>query len=717
MYWDKVKFKNSDNFKEFKVTFGNGDLKTGVVFKKNRDCFITSLSANIELEKNLKELKNYDQIKKISEISNSVLENGIGHLNKDKNLEINLENKIDLTQDKTKRKLSIKTLEFLDEKTKKKKIVSIYSPYEELKLFGLRFQNKDASIYKYTIDLLQDEKNDKIYLEKRIFFNKNEIIEQIKKQYDKKNTFFIRNNGKLKAIKLEITDFLVENIDRRLNFDFMRILKQPTEFKLFFKNILFHGDNGKKKRRLPYIFTKGHASALTDLHPIGYTSGNLIIKGGVDFYITPELYEKKNSIFKRVPEIPSITLTQTELNEIRRDLQDNDFTASKLYGFRNKKTYSVYQILSLDDFVIPDFNVPILLKKGKEKIDDDSKKIFEGSFYILDNKINTLKTTEIVSKNKRITTIKNIPPENLQESLGDQYIFLKNLIKKVDLKSLTYAYENFFLYDLENMIKPTFTTELQKEFSIFGLINFSGENKKNNKLNLISPQNSLKFELERDVYKSELKLELNKVHSKKTFDIVGEYILNFGILSTKKKKKIGEKRIMDGEIIDFVNIIGIQNVEYEYLNPINVKINSESIIRKLMKNKNNTYRFVLQSLVFSSNILNDTDVIFLVSSGLNDVKQVFIKDKLEDTIGVCYLTEIKDWKIIKGESKRTQAVFSDSEDLTRQTNHFAFSFTTRNLADLLKFSITLIDGENKIIKFPKGEDKLPIINYQIQIMK
>ena len=189
MYWDKVKFKNSDNFKEFKVTFGNGDLKTGVVFKKNRYYFITSLSANIELEKNLKELKNYDQIKKISEISNSVLENGIGHLNKDKNLEINLENKTDLTQDKTKRKLSIKTLEFLDEKTKKKKIVSIYSPYEELKLFGLRFQNKDASIYKYTIDLLQGEKNDKIYLEKRIFFNKNEIIEQIKKQYDKKDTF------------------------------------------------------------------------------------------------------------------------------------------------------------------------------------------------------------------------------------------------------------------------------------------------------------------------------------------------------------------------------------------------------------------------------------------------------------------------------------------------------------------------------------------------
>ena len=189
MYWDKVKFKNSDNFKEFKVTFGNGDLKTGVVFKKNRDYFIKSLSANIELEKNLKELKNYDQIKKILEISNSVLENGIGHLNKDKNLEINLENKIDLTQDKTKRKLSIKTLEFLDEKTKKKKIVSIYSPYEELKLFGLRFQNKDASIYKYTIDLLQGEKMIKSTSRKDFFSIKMKLLNKLRNNMIKKTLF------------------------------------------------------------------------------------------------------------------------------------------------------------------------------------------------------------------------------------------------------------------------------------------------------------------------------------------------------------------------------------------------------------------------------------------------------------------------------------------------------------------------------------------------
>ena len=285
------------------------------------------------------------------------------------------------------------------------------------------------------------------------------------------------------------------------------------------------------------------------------------------------------------------------------------------------------------------------------------------------------------------------------------------------MKSLTYAYENFFLYDLDNIIKPSFTTELQKEFSIYGLINFSGESKENNKLKLIWPHSSLKFEVERDIYKTDLRFELNKVHSKKTFNIVGDHILNFGILATKKQKIIGRKRGMEVEIIDSINIIGIQNNEYNFLNPIHININSDSVIQKLMIYKNNRYRFVLQSLLFSSNVENETDAIFLVSNGLNNAKKVLIKENLESVIGVCYLSEIKDWDIIKGQSKRSQAIFSDLEDLTRQTNHFAFTFTTKNVSDLLNFSVTLVDGTNNIIKFPKGEKKLPIISFQIQIIK
>ena len=150
-----------------------------------------------------------------------------------------------------------------------------------------------------------------------------------------------------------------------------------------------------------------------------------------------------------------------------------------------------------------------------------------------------------------------------------------------------------------------------------------------------------------------MKFELSKVHSKKTFNVVGDHILSFSMLRTKKQNRIGEKRGIGAEIIDTVHILGIQNTEFSFLNHVHISINSDVIIQQLTKYKNHRYRFVLQSFLFSSNIENDTDVILLVSNGLNNTKKVLIKKNLEIMLGVCYLTEIKDWDIIKGQSKRS----------------------------------------------------------------
>ena len=72
-----------------------------------------------------------------------------------------------------------------------------------------------------------------------------------------------------------------------------------------------------------------------------------------------------------------------------------------------------------------------------------------------------------------------VAPKDIKTTLKGQSDYFKQLSKKVDLKPLTHVFENFFLYDLENMMKETFVTELNKEFSIDGLITFSGENKGN----------------------------------------------------------------------------------------------------------------------------------------------------------------------------------------------------------------------------------------------
>ena len=74
IYYDKVNFQN--DYKVFKVDFSDGDNLQAVLFKKNRDYYITSMSCFITLEQDLKELTHYDDIKKISEISNKILKNG-----------------------------------------------------------------------------------------------------------------------------------------------------------------------------------------------------------------------------------------------------------------------------------------------------------------------------------------------------------------------------------------------------------------------------------------------------------------------------------------------------------------------------------------------------------------------------------------------------------------------------------------------------------------
>ena len=125
-------------------------------------CFIT-------LEQDLKELKYYNDIKKISEISNNILKNGIEICTKKrcwKWLWKMSKKKLNFNPTKV-RGLSVQVVELFDEESKTKRLVYVYSPYEELKTYSLKFENKGKSVYKYTVKMIT--KNDKLYPEKKLF--------------------------------------------------------------------------------------------------------------------------------------------------------------------------------------------------------------------------------------------------------------------------------------------------------------------------------------------------------------------------------------------------------------------------------------------------------------------------------------------------------------------------------------------------------------------
>ena len=72
IYYDKVKFQNE--YKIFNIDFSDGDNLQAVFFlkKKDRDYYITSMPCFIKITQDLTELNHYEEIKKISEISNEI---------------------------------------------------------------------------------------------------------------------------------------------------------------------------------------------------------------------------------------------------------------------------------------------------------------------------------------------------------------------------------------------------------------------------------------------------------------------------------------------------------------------------------------------------------------------------------------------------------------------------------------------------------------------
>ena len=210
MYWNKINFIGNDDFKKFTVEFSDGDRFDGVLFQKENNYFITSLSTNIKIEKDLTKLEDYDKIKKISDELNDVLNKGSDSLNED--IKLKIENVNDLEIVKTKRKLSTKTIEFLDKTIKKKKNILIYSPFKELKLFGLKFKKENDIFYKYNIHLLADAKNN-FFLDKKLFYNRDKILEKIRKEFLYKNMIFMEKNGKLIVQPIDIVEYLALKIE------------------------------------------------------------------------------------------------------------------------------------------------------------------------------------------------------------------------------------------------------------------------------------------------------------------------------------------------------------------------------------------------------------------------------------------------------------------------------------------------------------------------
>ena len=140
-------------------------------------------------------------------------------------------------------------------------------------------------------------------------------------------------------------------------------------------------------------------------------------------------------------------------------------------------------------------------------------------------------------------------------------------------------------------------------------------------------------------------------------------------------------------------------------------MNTNNVIQWLTKYNKYRFSFVLESFLFSSNFENETDVIFLTCNGLSNAKEVLTNSIIEKVLGVTFLSEILNWT-----NKRITGYFFDSE-YHNKLPHFAFSFITRNITDLISFTVTLLDGNRKKLTFLSREKKIPTIVLRIEIVR
>ena len=299
------------------------------------------------------------------------------------------------------------------------------------------------------------------------------------------------------------------------------------------------------------------------------------------------------------------------------------------------------------------------------------------------------------------------------EKLSDKDVLeIKKLVNDIgQLKEITeYEQLNLALYDDSNIIEETFVQRFNKQLQLYGFISIPFAHTKKN--HLITLQNLLPFRVNKDIQKENITFELSYLEKEGEISTTDKKIHNLSIVCIENKKPMP---IIEKE----VTIEALQSFDqYQKLNPIDIKITDSEVFKELIYKKNQRikYRFIPNSILFSSSVQEETQVIFLTVTGLNEARDIFINGKVYKATGCVFTNEIEGWdKIKKSTSNWVSCKLSNSK-YPFGAKHLGFEFDTTRLNALLNFSLNLIDQTGKEISFLATEQKTPALNFTIQII-
>ena len=214
-------------------------------------------------------------------------------------------------------------------------------------------------------------------------------------------------------------------------------------------------------------------------------------------------------------------------------------------------------------------------------------------------------------------------------------------LKDLKIETIKLSREHsYFLYDNKSLIRETFITELNKKIYLIGTIAFYDKAVDTGKAFLVEGDRKLKFDFKKNQVVENLIFNLSHTTKSTKILLKEDNIYNFLLISTEKLTRIGQKRKMS-EIIDKVIIKALQSYNYTTLNPLEINLQSNYLSKIIDDYKGFVFEVRLINVLFSANITNDTQNIFITCQNLTSAKKALINDKIYYLLGIINLNEIK----------------------------------------------------------------------------
>ena len=718
LYFRETEFENN----KFRLNFSDRDqFANSVEFKKNTPYLIATLNCNLKAENadsikvtNIK-TKNATDKKAITDLSTKsriLLDKGSDHF-----CDIDVLNLVftpkglsyDIVYEKNnfyfdRNSKNLKNYafkyRFWDEVEKKIRDAEIYSPYLQLTSKGLYFIQKGTNIpFVVRLDKEIEQIHSYFYSDKI-----RELTYQIGHQwFEEMNYFFVKDEnmpdrfiGRRQQWYMTNKSFFSEAFCAKAtnkNFNESEFVKK------------YYNDDRKGEYVIGNFRQRRNLGSRKNLMPIYYLFGQLRIQFNEPFYTAENFHLKTNTFLNNVNirKVGQYSLTDQDKADIRKHLLPN-FNQENLYKFVCTKTFNTqwqdelffYPQTSYLNFGQPEYDASKMLARPDKK---------------------SIKYRDYLNSDRNIFKkpyFKNIPSTlAAAELLFDKDVLeIKQLVEKTQnfLVETNYpnAQRNFVLYDNENIVRQTFFTELKKNVATYGI--FSTRHKQKGNI-LIDKENRIEFSLEKNIKKQSLTLQLEDLIEPKTIATTDSKMSNITIL------KVGE--LPKKKPVETFFIQGIQKFsQFKKLNPLTIEVIDSEIRNNLSlyarSNYRYTFRFIANSLLFSSNLVEDTKAIFITTDSLLEAQTIFINDKNFQGLGTIYTSEIENWDDIKRVSTWTSATLTDSA-IPIAAKHISLGFESKNLHSLLNFQYSLLNDKGELIKFRDGEKKVPSLNYSIQI--